>query len=116
MSPALPGCPQHRRGYRVVIGAPDRNRPMADDGRDQQLTMTATPETMTASPTLSPPDGHVPLPPSEHRAWLVAWAVGALGVAVLVAVLTGIVGQTSPARAAAPPPVVFVTATPTPGA
>ena len=78
--------------------------------------MTASLTPTTAAPTLAPPDGHVPLPPSEHRAWLVALAVGALGVAVLVAVLTGIVGQTSPARAAAPPPVVFVTATPTPGA
>jgi hypothetical protein len=78
--------------------------------------MTASPTTMTASPSLAPPDAHVPVPPSEHRAWLVAWAVGALGVAVLVAVLTGVVGQTSSARGLAPPPVVFVAATPTPGA
>jgi hypothetical protein len=40
-----------------------------------------------------------------------------LGVGVLVAVLTGVVGRTTPAvPAATPPPVLVVAATPTPGA
>ncbi len=50
-------------------------------------------------------------PPSELRAWLAAGTVAAVGVAVLIAVLTGAVGQT---RAIAPPPLVLVAATPLP--
>jgi hypothetical protein len=46
-----------------------------------------------------------------------ALALGALGVGVLVVVLTGVVGRTTPAvpAAAAPPVVVEVAATPVPG-
>jgi hypothetical protein len=80
--------------------------------------------TMTATPTAPPPevplaelpaDAHVPVPPSERRAWLLACAVGILGVAVLVAVLSGSVGQSSPAPPVAPPTVLLTAATPTPG-
>lgn len=42
----------------------------------------------------STPDGHVPSPPSERGAWLLALVLCALGVAVLVAILTGTVGRT----------------------
>jgi hypothetical protein len=52
-----------------------------------------------------------PTPPSERRSWLLACALGLLGVAVLVAVLSGAIGQTS---AVAPPPVLLTTATPAP--
>jgi hypothetical protein len=71
--------------------------------------------TSTASPPAVPPDSHVPIPPSERRAWLLACAVGVLGVVVLVAVLTGSVGERRSARTVAPPTVLLTAATPTPG-
>jgi hypothetical protein len=52
------------------------------------------------------------LAPSERRAWLLAGCLLALGVSVLVAVLGGLVGQSTPASA--PPPIVTVAATPAP--
>ena len=55
---------------------------------------------------------HLPSPPSEARAWLLACSIGALGLGVLVAVLTGAVGRTPPAP---PPPVLIATPTPLPG-
>jgi hypothetical protein len=51
-----------------------------------------------------------PAPPSERGAWLLACSIGALGVAVVVAVLTGVVGGTM--RTVAPPPVPVRAATP----
>ncbi len=58
---------------------------------------------------------HLPAPPSERGAWLVALALGVLGVAVLVAVLSGVVGRTSTAAPHAAPPAVLVAAvTPAP--
>ncbi|HYM55403.1 MAG TPA: hypothetical protein VES97_08580 [Solirubrobacteraceae bacterium] len=59
-----------------------------------------------------PVAAHLPTPPSERGAWLLACAVGAVGVAVLVAVLSGAIGQTS---AAAPPAVLIAAPTPVPG-
>jgi hypothetical protein len=50
-----------------------------------------------------------PAPPSERGAWLLACTIGVLGLAVLVAVLTGLVGRTA---AVAPPRVPVVAATP----
>jgi hypothetical protein len=62
-------------------------------------------------------DAQVPSPPSERSAWLLALALGALGVGVLVAVLTGVVGSTrSAVSQAAPPTVLVAAATPVPGA
>jgi hypothetical protein len=58
---------------------------------------------------------HVPSPPSERGHWLLAGTIAALGVAVLVAVLTGIVGRSaSSVPSAAPPPVLITAATPAP--
>ncbi|MGP8241017.1 MAG: hypothetical protein ACLQQB_04525 [Solirubrobacteraceae bacterium] len=72
---------------------------------------------MTISSTPSASNAHLPTPPSERGPWLLALALGALGVGVLVGVLTGVVGRTTSAvPAAAPPPVLVVAATPTPGA
>jgi hypothetical protein len=62
------------------------------------------------------PEAHLPTPPSERRAWLLALVIGGLGVAVLVAALTGMIGQTTTASSAAPPAVLVSAATPTPGA
>ncbi len=63
------------------------------------------------------PGAHLPSPPSERGAWLLALALGGLGLAVLVAVLTGLVGRTSTAAPRAAPPAVLVAAvTPTPSA
>jgi hypothetical protein len=64
-------------------------------------------DVMTAVPHASPP-----APPSERGAWLLACSLGALGLIVLVAVLTGVVGRT--ASTVAPPPVLIATATPVP--
>jgi hypothetical protein len=68
------------------------------------------------STTTTPPlDSQIPVPPSERGPWLLACVVGGLGVAVLVAVLSGLVGRSAPAApAAAPPPVIVVAATPAP--
>jgi hypothetical protein len=56
-------------------------------------------------------DLHLPQPPSERRAWLLAGGLALLGAAVLAAVLTGLVGGTS--EVVQPPPVPAVVATPT---
>jgi hypothetical protein len=55
-----------------------------------------------------------PAPPSERRAWLLACTIAALGLAVLVAVLTGVVGSTT--STVAPPPVLVSVSTPAPKA
>jgi hypothetical protein len=54
-----------------------------------------------------------PTPRSERRAWLLACAIAAIGLTVLVAVLSGAVGQTA---SVAPPKVLLAAATPTAGA
>ncbi len=54
-----------------------------------------------------------PAPPSERGAWLLACSLGLLGLAVLVAVLSGVVGA-STSTAVAPPPVLAAAATPVP--
>src|SRR6266566_3316264 len=60
---------------------------------------------------------HVPSPPSERGAWLVAIALGTLGVFSLVAVLSGMIGGNTPATpAASPPPVPLSAALPAPAA
>src|SRR5580700_928467 len=51
----------------------------------------------------------LPVPASERGAWLLACTIGALGVAVLVLVLTGVVGGT---RVISPPPVRAAAPTP----
>jgi hypothetical protein len=52
-----------------------------------------------------------PAPSSERGAWLLACSIGVIGVAVLVAVLSGAIGQTA---SVAPPPVLAAAATPMP--
>src|SRR6516225_11341505 len=72
---------------------------------------------MTESATPAAPDGHVPLPPSERGGWLVALALGALGVAVLVAALTGLIGSSTRAvPSSLPPAVPAAVLTPAPSA
>ncbi len=80
----------------MINNAPDRP-PRSDPQRAMSDPSPAT-------------SAHLPAPPSERGAWLLACAIGLLGVAVLLAVLTGAVGQTSGASApavavAAPTPV-----------
>jgi hypothetical protein len=58
---------------------------------------------------------HLPTPPSERGAWLLACVLGLFGAGVLAAVLTGLVGRSAPATSAAPPPVLLAAATPAPG-
>src|ERR1700691_2829030 len=75
------------------------------------------PTTPTTPTTPSSFDAQVPNPPSERGAWLLAIALGALGVGVLIAVLTGAIGATTRAApAASPPPVLVAATTPVPGA
>jgi hypothetical protein len=54
-----------------------------------------------------------PAPPSERGAWLLACSLGALGLAVVIAVLSGTLGGAVPVK---PPPVVIAAATPAPAA
>src|ERR1700684_1152506 len=81
------------------------------------MTNSLIPPTTPTTPTTpSSFDAQVPNPPSERGAWLLAIALGALGVGVLVAVLTGAIGATTRAAPAAAPPAVLATATtPVPG-
>ena len=58
------------------------------------------------------PHASIPAPPSERGAWLLACSLAALGLAVLIAVLTGAVGATT--STVAPPPVLVSAATPVP--
>jgi hypothetical protein len=53
-----------------------------------------------------------PSPPSERGAWLLACAIAAVGVAVLVAALSGAFGRTT--ATVASPPVLVAAATPAP--
>jgi hypothetical protein len=57
-------------------------------------------------------EAQVPAPPSERGHWLLAGTIATVGVAALVAVLTGLVGRDSPT--VDPPPVLVVAATPSP--
>jgi hypothetical protein len=57
------------------------------------------------------PHGHVPSPPSERRAWLLACTLALAGLAVLLAVLSGAVGSSPEAL---PPPVLVRAVTPLP--
>ena len=85
-------------------GAPDTRAPEAQVPATQARNAHAS-------------GAHLPTPPSERGAWLVALTLGALGVAVLVAVLSGVVGRTSAAAPHAAPPAVLVAAvTPAPSA
>jgi len=68
---------------------------------------------MTVPDFSTPGEANVPSPPPERGVWLLAIALGTCGLAVLVLVLTGVVGGTTFAvSAAAPPPVLVATATP----
>jgi len=58
-------------------------------------------------------DIHIPTPPSERRAWLIAVALCLLGAGVLAAVLAGVAGS-SGAPGDSPPAVLADVATPTP--
>jgi hypothetical protein len=60
-------------------------------------------------------EANVPEPGSERGAWVLAVALGVLGIAVLALVLSGVVGG-APSDTGAPPPVIAVTPTPTPAA
>jgi hypothetical protein len=57
----------------------------------------------------------VPAPPSERGHWLLACAIAALGAAVLLAVLTGLVGRSGDVPIA-PPAVLVAASTPAPAA
>jgi len=67
---------------------------------------------MTDAPSAANAGAHLPAPPSERGAWLLACTIGLLGVAVLVAVLTGVIGA---AASTQPPAVLVAAATPVAG-
>lgn len=68
---------------------------------------------MAANRTTTP-DVHLPTPPSQRGSWLLACTVATVGVGMLVAVLTGVIGHSAPSSHRAPPPVVLVAAVPAP--
>ncbi len=68
-----------------------------------------------ATPVPVPAFEHVPAPPSERGHWLLAGTIAAIGVAVLVAVLTGLLGRSAGAPLQ-PPTVLVAAATPAPAA
>jgi hypothetical protein len=70
----------------------------------------------STTPTPTPSEALLPEPPSERQAWLIAGGLLTLGVCVLAAVLSGLVGQSSRGApsAKAPLPIVTVAATPAP--
>ena len=76
---------------------------------DQPTAVAPTPTSAAAVP--APSFALAPTPPSERSAWLLAGAIGLIGLAVLIAVLSGVVGRTS---SVAPPPVLVSARTPTP--
>lgn len=61
---------------------------------------------------LAAPHASTPAPPSERGAWLIACVLAAVGLAALVAVLTGVVGANT--NTVAPPSVLVTTPTPVP--
>ncbi len=68
------------------------------------------PETQTSAARA--PGAQIPPQPSERTAWAIAAALVVLGAGVLVAVLSGVVGQTRQTSVAQPPAVVTVATTP----
>jgi hypothetical protein len=78
--------------------------------RREKMTTIVTGVAMTNSSTSNAYSAHLPTPPSERGQWLSALGLGAVGVGVLVAVLTGVVGRV------APPAVLVVAAAPVPSA
>jgi hypothetical protein len=62
----------------------------------------------------TPTTAAAPEPPSEWRAWATAAALMLVGVGVLVAVLSGLVGQAGRPAATQPPPVITVATVPVP--
>jgi hypothetical protein len=79
----------------------------------EMMTMNDRTPAPTSQPA-SPGDGFAapPLPGSEWRAWLAACSIGALGLAVLVGVLAGVVPRTS--TTSAPPAIVVSASAPAP--
>jgi hypothetical protein len=63
------------------------------------------------APDAGPTAAQLPRPPSERGPCLLACSIGVIAVALLAAVLSGAVGRTT---SAAPPPILFAAATPTP--
>jgi hypothetical protein len=72
---------------------------------------------MAIAPASAHAEAHVPSPPAERAPWLLAIALGTLGVLVLVGALSGVIGgPAARAPAATPPPVPLAAALPAPGA
>jgi hypothetical protein len=82
---------------------------------DERTNMLRRRLRLRASRPAVPTFEHIPALPSERGHWLLAGAVAILGAAVLVAVLTGLVGRSQPVPATVPPPVLVAAVTPVPG-
>jgi hypothetical protein len=71
---------------------------------------------MALSPQAARAQAHVPSPPAERGAWAIAIALAALGLAALIAVLSGLVGGSpAPASSSALAPPVLVASLSAPG-
>jgi hypothetical protein len=75
-----------------------------------EAAQPAQPGHRTPAPGFAPP----PEPRSERSSWVIAIAIAATGLAVLLAVITGAVGQSSAQQQAAP--TIIFAPTPVPGA
>jgi len=77
----------------------------------QQAPPAVSDEQRSGTAPQTPPFSRLPAPASERWAWLAVCSVGLVGLVVLAAVISGLVGRTP---VTAPPPVVVSVATPTP--
>ena len=72
---------------------------------------------MALAPAPARLEAHVPSPPAERAPWLLAIALGTLGVLALVGALSGVIGGgAARAPAASPPPVPLAAELPAPAA
>jgi hypothetical protein len=91
-----------------------RRKHLFNASRDAIATVRGIEPMVDRSSEASQLAAPLPLPPSERGPWIVAATMGALGVAVLVSVLTGVVGRSAPvATPSTPPPLVVFAPTPT---
>ena len=102
----LGGALGGRRGGRLTATLGHRLRYTRSSALTRALACPATVKWELAE------DTHAPNAPSERRAWIVALALLALGVGVLAAALSGVLGSSGGAPAIAPPAVLAAARTP----
>jgi hypothetical protein len=102
----LGGSPGGRRGGRLTATLGHRLRYTRSPALTRALAGPATVKLDLAE------ENHAPIAPSERGAWLIALALLVLGVGVLAAALSGVLGSSRGAPALAPPAVPAAARTP----